>query len=253
MKILSWNVNGIRAVHRKNMTDWLFNESDADVICLQEIKADEPKIPQELISPSGYKGIFNPAQKSGYSGTAIYTKAEPNTVTKVFGKTEIDEEGRFIRVNYDEFAVLNFYIPNGGRDKDQLDSKIEFIHELAEYVEKHKSEPLVLVGDFNIARTEKDLAQPEENQDSVMFKPEERDAIAALINAGLVDTFREFNDKGGHYTWWAYWANSRARNLGWRIDYCFVTEALRSKLGTAGILAEITGSDHCPVFCELEL
>lgn len=252
MKILSWNINGIRAIHKKKMTEWLFNDSGADIICLQEIKAKEDQIPQEIVAPNDYESVFNPAQKPGYSGTAVYTRKTPSEISTEFGMDEIDSEGRFIKLDFPEFSLINLYVLNGGRDTDQLKSKLDFYRLLKKYVEKKAEEPLVIVGDFNIARTKKDLAQPDENENSVMFKPEEREALDELIKAGLIDTFREFNNEAGHYTWWAYWANSRARNLGWRIDYCFITEVLKPNLESAYILPEIMGSDHCPVVCELD-
>jgi exodeoxyribonuclease III len=246
MKILSWNVNGIRAIHEKGFKKWFLQE-EPDILCLQEIKADEDQIPEELKKVFGYLVYFNPAQKKGYSGTAIYTKIKPEKVSTKIGFKQFDEEGRFIRLDFRDFILINFYIPNGGQNKENLDYKLKFYDYLIKYLRKIKNKPIILAGDFNVAHQEIDLARPKENQDSIMFTPKERQQIDKILDLGFIDTFRQFYKEGGSYSWWAYYSFGRQKGLGWRIDYFFVSQSLEKKLKKALILNKVMGSDHCPV------
>jgi exodeoxyribonuclease-3 len=248
--MLSWNVNGIRAIHEKGFKKW-FLEEEPDILCLQEIRADEDQIPRELNKVFGYLAYFNSAQKKGYSGTAIYTKIKPEKVSTKIGFKQFDEEGRFIRLDFRDFILINFYIPNGGQNKEDLDYKLKFYDYLIKYLEKIKNKPIILSGDFNVAHKEIDLAQPKENQDSIMFTPKERQQIDKMSDLGFIDTFRQFYKGGNNYTWWAYYSFARQKGLGWRIDYFFVSKSLENKLKKAFILDKVSGSDHCPVGIEI--
>jgi exodeoxyribonuclease-3 len=248
--MLSWNVNGIRAIHEKGFLKWFLQE-EPDILCLQEIKADEDQIPQELKKVFGYLAYFNSAQKKGYSGTAIYTKIKPEKISTKIGFKQFDEEGRFIRLDFRDFILINFYIPNGGQNKENLDYKLKFYDYLIKYLGKIKNKPIILSGDFNIAHKEIDLAQPKENQDSIMFTPKERQQIDKMSDLGFIDTFRQFHKEGGNYTWWAYYSFAKQKGLGWRIDYFFVSKSLEKKLKKAFILNKVSGSDHCPVGIEV--
>jgi len=194
---------------------------------------------------------FNSAQKKGYSGTAIYTKIKPEKISTKIGFKQFDEEGRFIRLDFRDFILINFYIPNGGQNKENLDYKLKFYDYLIKYLGKIKNKPIILSGDFNIAHKEIDLAQPKENQDSIMFTPKERQQIDKMSDLGFIDTFRQFHKEGGNYTWWAYYSFAKQKGLGWRIDYFFVSKSLEKKLKKAFILNKVSGSDHCPVGIEV--
>jgi len=249
MKIISWNVNGLRAVHRKGFLDWL-KKNKADVVCLQEIKAEADKVPAELQNPAGYFSFYNPAQKPGYSGTAVFTKQKPLKVINKMGLTRFDNEGRILRLDYSNFILINLYLPHGGRGKENLGYKLEAYKYLFGYLGKIKNKPVVLIGDFNVAHREIDLARPKQNQKNIMFTPEERAQIDRLLKSGFVDTFRKFHPNEQKFTWWPYFANARQRNLGWRIDYAFVSGKLSPKLKGAEILTDVMGSDHCPIEIE---
>lgn len=250
MKILSWNVNGIRSVHEKGFLEW-FRKEDADLVCLQEIKAEEEKIPRELKEIAGYKSYFSPAERPGYSGVAIYTKRKPERVEKTLGPDQFDREGRILLLEFSEFLLLNLYIPHGGRKKENLSYKLSVYDTLLAFLEKEKGKPLLVIGDFNIAHKEIDLARPKENEGNVMFTKEEREKLDLLENMGFSDTYRLFETRGGRYTWWPYWANARQRNLGWRIDYAWVSEGMRSSVRGAFIQDSVQGSDHCPIGVEI--
>lgn len=250
MKIISWNVNGIRAVYKKGFLEW-FKHAKADIVCLNEVKAHKNDIPKELLSIKGYYAFFSFAQKKGYSGVAIYTKKKPVRIFYKMGFKKFDSEGRFIRLDYAEFILLALYLPYGGRSKENLDYKLKAYEHLFKYLKKLKGKKVILAGDFNIAHKEIDLARPKQNHNNIMFTPLEREQISKLISLDFEDTFRKFNSKGENYTWWPYFANARERNLGWRIDYVFVSKNLVSKLKKSFIWPEVTGSDHCPVGIEL--
>ena len=250
MKIISWNVNGLRSIYKKGFLDWL-GESGADIVCLQEVRAHQDQLTPDLVKPENYKVCFNPAIKKGYAGTAVYTKKKPLIIEKEMGIKRFDQEGRMLKLKYPEFTLINLYLPHGGRQKENLDYKLEVYQYLLNYLEKIKNENLILLGDFNIAHKEIDLARPKENKNNIMFTPEERKQIDKIIDLGFTDTFRKFHKEEGYYTWWPYFANARERNLGWRIDYAFVTKTLTSKLKEAFILHKVMGSDHCPIGIEI--
>lgn len=250
MKIISWNVNGLRAVYKKNFWDW-FKKTKADIICLQEIKAHPEQLTPELVKPKGYYSYFNPASKKGYSGVAIYTKKEPLKVEYKLGMKRFDQEGRILKLEYPNFTLFNLYLPQGGRQKENMGYKLEVYTHLLNYLKRNKNKKIILIGDFNIAHEEIDLARPKQNQKNTMFTPKERKQIDKIIDLGFTDTFRKFHKQAGQYTWWPWLAKARLRNMGWRIDYVFTSKSLTPKLKNAFILSEVRGSDHCPVGVEM--
>ena len=265
MKLISWNVNGIRAVHKKGLFVPFVQKEKPDVICLQETKAEQG---QAVIDLSGYEEYWNSAEKKGYSGTAIFTKEKPLAVIlglpeKIAEKYGLandgygnpNTEGRVIAAEFSDFFVVTVYTPNAKADL----SRLKLRHEqwdpafLAFLKDLDKKKPVIFCGDLNVAHTEDDLANPKENEGEHGFTKEEREGIDKIIDAGFVDTFRHFTPTGkGYYTWWSNWSNSRARNVGWRIDYVFVSKRLVPKLKSAHILPEVMVSDHCPVGVEFE-
>jgi len=250
MKIISWNINGFRAIYQK---DFLTNLKtiNPDIIGLQEIKAKENQLPANLLRMAGYQLILNPAKRAGYSGTAVYSKKEPKSTNKSLGLDRFDNEGRLIELEFENFNIMNLYLPNGGRQKQDMGYKLKVYDRLFSYIKDKKS--LVLIGDFNIAHQPIDLARPVENKNNTGFTPKEREKIDQLLDLGFVDTFRLFNKEGGNYSFWAYFARARERNIGWRIDYCFVSQDLNENGKEAFILPKVLGSDHCPVGIALEL
>lgn len=246
MRILSWNVNGIRAAQRKGFSDWLKKDSP-DILCVQETKANPRQVTPELRHPYSYKSFWSSAEKKGYSGVAIYVKEKPLNVEYGLGISKFDKEGRMLSVEYPKFILLNLYLPHGARDQSKVPHKLEMYNGLLKYINKLKSrKPIILAGDFNVAHKEVDLARPKNNMKNTMFLPEERKQIDKIMDHGYIDTFRHFNKEPGNYTWWPYFANARKRNLGWRIDYIFVPKSFISKVKDAFILPEVMGSDHCP-------
>lgn len=253
-KLLCWNVNGIRAIYKKGFYD-LFITQNADIICLQETKADEGQFPKELINHNGYYKYFATAQKKGYSGVALFSKLQPQRVETGFGIERFDTEGRIIIAYYDAFILYNIYFPNGKASKERLQYKMEFYDAFLGHAESNrkKGKSIVMCGDVNTAHTEIDLARPKENENVSGFLPQERAWIDTFIAKGYTDTFRLFVKEGGHYSWWDYKTKARERNIGWRIDYFFVSNDLVSKVANAFILNEVEGSDHCPVGIILEM
>jgi exodeoxyribonuclease-3 len=251
MKIISWNVNGLRSVAKHGFREWLI-KSGADIVCLQETKLQAEQVPPELRDVPGYHFYGNYAEKKGYSGVAVYTKEAPKKTESSLGMKQFDDEGRMLRLDYGDFIFIGCYIPHGGREKEKLGYKLEVYSALLKYLSKIKSKNVVIAGDFNVAHTEFDLARPKENKNGIMFTPEEREQIDRLSALGFSDTFRKFHTDGGHYSWWPYYAQARERNLGWRIDYCFASGPLSSKIEKAFILPAVTGSDHCPVGIEIK-
>lgn len=250
MKIISWNVNGVRAVLRKNFLEFLAAE-DPDVLCLQETKASPDDV--EQLWPGAYATFWNVAQKKGYSGTAIFTKLRPLSVTQGLGLEAHDTEGRVLTAEYPDFFLVNVYVPNSKRDLSRLGYRQEWDRDFLRYVRKlERRKPVVFCGDLNVAHTELDLTHPKANVKNHGFTPEERAGFDALVKAGFLDTFREFEKSGGHYTWWAPFADARQRNVGWRIDYFLVSKSLRPWLRKAFIRPEVMGSDHCPVGIEIQ-
>ena len=250
MKIISWNVNGLRAVYKRNFLKWLAN-TNADIVCLQEIKAQPNQLMPSLIKPKDYYSYFNSAIRKGYGGVAVYAREKPLKVERTLGMKRFDQEERILKLEYPDFILINLYLPHGGRQKENLDYKLEVYHYLLDYLKKIKKKGIVLTGDFNISHKEIDLERPKQNQNNIMFTLEERKQIDEIINLGFTDTFRRFYKGGGYYTWWPYSFNARGRNLGWRIDYVFTSKTLTPKLKNAFILNKVTGSDHCPIGIEI--
>ncbi|EHR1402866.1 exodeoxyribonuclease III [Listeria monocytogenes] len=251
MKLISWNVNGLRAAVKKGFLEY-FEEVDADIFCLQETKLQEGQI--ELDLPA-YKDYWNYAVKKGYSGTAIFTKVEPLSVQYGLGVPEHDTEGRVITLEFEEFFMVTVYTPNSQSELKRLDYRMTFEDAILEYVKNlDKTKPVVLCGDLNVAHEEIDLKNPKTNRKNAGFSDEERAKFSAFLDAGFIDSFRYFYpDLTDAYSWWSYRMNARARNTGWRIDYFVVSERLKDKLVDAKIHADVLGSDHCPVELELNL
>ncbi|PDF97890.1 exodeoxyribonuclease III [Listeria monocytogenes] len=251
MRLISWNVNGLRAAVKKGFLEY-FEEVDADIFCLQETKLQEGQI--ELDLPA-YKDYWNYAVKKGYSGTAIFTKAEPLSVQYGLGIPEHDTEGRVITLEFEEFFMVTVYTPNSQAELKRLDYRMTFEDAILEYVKNlDNTKPVVLCGDLNVAHEEIDLKNPKTNRKNAGFSDEERAKFSAFLDAGFIDSFRYFYpDLTDAYSWWSYRMNARARNTGWRIDYFVVSERLKDKLVDAKIHADVLGSDHCPVELELNL
>lgn len=251
MRLISWNVNGLRAAVKKGFLEY-FEEVDADIFCLQETKLQERQI--ELDLPA-YKDYWNYAVKKGYSGTAIFTKVEPLSVQYGLGIPEHDTEGRVITLEFEEFFMVTVYTPNSQAELKRLDYRMTFEDAILEYVKNlDKTKPVVLCGDLNVAHEEIDLKNPKTNRKNAGFSDEERAKFSAFLDAGFIDSFRYFYpDLTDAYSWWSYRMNARARNTGWRIDYFVVSERLKDKLVDAKIHADVLGSDHCPVELELNL
>jgi exodeoxyribonuclease-3 len=252
VKIVSWNVNGIRAALKKGAMDY-FSSAGADVICLQETKA-HPGDVQHVTWPTGYEAFWNSAVKKGYSGTAILTRVKPLKVTSDIGVKDHDTEGRVLTAEFADFYLVNVYQPNSQRGLTRLAYRTEewdpaflaFLRKL-----EKKGKPVVFCGDLNVAHQELDLTNPKTNRRNAGFTDEERDNFSKLLAKGFVDTFREFEKGPGHYTWWSQMMNCRARNIGWRVDYFVASEKLRPALKRAWISPEVMGSDHCPVGLEI--
>ncbi|MFH0739669.1 MAG: exodeoxyribonuclease III [bacterium] len=257
MKIITWNINGIRAVHKKGALKSFVEKESPDILCLQEIKAGTEHIPKDMPYMSQYLSYYNSADKAGYSGVAVYCKEKPLDVDNKIGLAEFDKEGRVLKLKFNPpaggFTLYNFYFVNGGRSQEAFGLKLKAYDHLTAYLKKDldRGEKIILVGDFNVAHTELDIARPKANEKNVGFTKEERQKITNLLEVGFVDTFRIFNKQGGHYTWWRPFANARANNVGWRIDYAFISKNLNPKLKSAFILPSILGSDHCPAGIEL--
>jgi len=247
-RILCWNVNGVRAVRGKGFLEWLAQESP-DILCLQETKAHPEQLDKDLREPPGYYTYWNYPERKGYSGVAIFSREKSIEVRYGLGKTDIELEGRVVIAEYPEFVLLNIYFPNGKKDQERLDYKMHFYDVFLEYADSLTAEgkKLVICGDFNTAHKEIDLARPKENAKVSGFLPEERAWIDEFIAHGFADTFRQFNKEPGQYTWWDMKTGARARNVGWRLDYFFVSESLLPVVAEAFIMPDVTGSDHCPV------
>jgi len=250
MQIISWNVNGIRSVHRKNFLKWM-RKINPDILCLQEIKAQKEQIPEELVKPKGYHAYFNFAERKGYSGVVIYTKKRPLKIEYKLGLKRFDQEGRILKLRYPDFTLINLYFPHGAHDKRNLAYKLKVYNYFINYLKKIQDKNIILTGDFNIAHEEIDLARPKDNKDNIMFTLKERRQIDRIIKLGFIDTFRKFNKKEGNYTWWPYRFNAKEKNLGWRLDYVFVSKTIISKVKKGFILNKVIFSDHCPVGIEI--
>ena len=246
MKIVSWNVNGIRAVYKKNFLDWFIKEN-ADIVCLQETKADESQFPKELKEIEGYNFYCASAVRKGYSGVAVWSKIKPSAVRAGIENEIFDAEGRVLKLEFDKFVLFNIYFPNGGASTERLKYKLDFYDYFLEYLRKYQSKTVIICGDYNTARYPVDLARPKENEKVSGFLPEERLRLDELEKLGFTDTFRHFNSEPDNYTWWDYKTNARSRNVGWRIDYFYISNNAVKDLNSASIKSAVTGSDHCPV------
>ena len=251
MKLISWNVNGLRAGVQKGFKEF-FDEIDADAFCLQETKLQEGQID---FSPEGYYAYWNYAEKKGYSGTAIFTKREPMSVSYGIGVEAHDHEGRVITLEYPDYYLITVYVPNSQDDLRRLSYRMEWEDAFLAYIQKlEENKPVIFCGDLNVAHKEIDLKNPSSNHHNAGFTDEERGKMSAMLNAGHLDTFRYFYPSTADiYSWWSYRFKSRERNAGWRIDYFIVSESLKDKLKDAKIHTEVFGSDHCPVELEIDL
>ncbi|MDZ7292835.1 MAG: exodeoxyribonuclease III [candidate division KSB1 bacterium] len=249
MKFISWNVNGIRAVIKKGLLEFI-EQADPEILCLQETKAHPEQV--DFVLPD-YRQYWNVAKKKGYAGTAIFTKIKPLGVSNDMAIAEHDQEGRVITMEFPDYFLVNVYTPNAKRDLSRLEYRVRWDADFLAYVKNlERKKPVIFCGDLNVAHTEIDLANPKANVGNHGFTPEERAGFSNFIKAGFIDTFREFHKAGGYYTWWSLMNNARQRNIGWRIDYFCISSALRPRLKEAFILPEVTGSDHCPVGMILE-
>lgn len=252
MKLISWNVNGLRSILAKEELFSTFAKTiKPDVLCLQETKT----VDKVDVSLPGYSEFWNHAKKAGYAGTAIFSRIKPLQVTSGIGIPKHDEEGRVLTAEFDAFYLVNVYVPNSKRDLSRLPYRQkEWDVDFLKYLKGlEKKKPVVFCGDLNVAHQEIDLTYPKANVKNHGFTPEERAGFDHLIKAGFIDTFREFEKGGGHYTWWSRFANCRARNIGWRIDYFLISQTFRPRLKKAWILKDVMGSDHCPVGIELDV
>ena len=251
MKIISYNVNGIRAAINKGFIDWLY-ETNVDVICIQEIKANKEQVQTNLLEKIGYHNYWFSAQKKGYSGVAIFSRIKPKKVIYGTKINHIDFEGRVIQVDYDNFSVISLYLPSG-TNINRLEYKFKFMKDFQKYIDdlKTKYPKLVICGDYNICHKEIDIHDPVRNKNVSGFLPEERRWLDKFINSGFIDSFRHLNLEPHNYSWWSYRANSRVNNKGWRIDYALVTESLKKNIKNSFILNSVKHSDHCPIGIEL--
>lgn len=255
MKIISWNVNGLRANVKKGGLDWLVNESP-DIFCLQETKASPEQLPEEIKNVPGYHSYFDiPKQKKGYSGVAIYSKVKPESVEYIMGIPELDDEGRLIAAYYKGFVLLNVYFPNGGGGPERLDYKMRFYDAFLKYIDslRKKGYEVIFCGDVNTAHTEKDIARAKENANHTGFLPSERAWIDTVLSRGYSDIWRKLHPDKIQYSWWDMKSFARDRNIGWRIDYFFISEGLVGKVRRAVIRDEVLGSDHCPISLDIAL
>ena len=251
MNLISWNVNGLRAIYKKGFESF-FKEIDADIFSIQETKMQEGQLDVNL---EGYINYFNYAERKGYSGTAIFSKIEPKNVTYGIGKEEHDTEGRVITLEFEKFFFVNCYTPNSGRELARLEYRMEWEDDFKLYLKKlDKIKPVVLCGDLNVAHKEIDLKNPKTNRNNAGFTDEERDKMTKLQEAGFIDTYRYlYPEKEGAYTWWSYMGHAREKNIGWRIDYFLVSDRIKKNIKEANIYENIQGSDHCPVGLKIDI
>ena len=254
VKLVSWNVNGIRAVSKKEEFWKWFDDTDADIINFQEVRATQKQIPKKLVEIDGFHKFYNEAEKKGYSGVGTFSKIKPVNITKGLGIEELDREGRVLKIEYSDFILFNIYFPNSGQDGKRLDFKIAFCNALLEeLVElKNMGKNIVITGDYNIAHHPIDVYNPKNCEGKSGYLPEERAWLDELEEAGFVDTFRMFDKGEGNFSWWSYRFKARERNSGWRLDYFYVNEEIKDNVVSAEILSDIYGSDHCPVTLELK-
>lgn len=253
MKIISYNVNGLRAAIKKGFLEWLEKENP-DIICIQETKMQEDQVDKLAFETLGYKQYWNMAEKKGYSGVGILTRLKPEYFSTGMGIPKYDREGRVIRLDFHDFTLINSYFPSGSSGDERQDFKMDYLADMQVFINNLKKEKkkIVLCGDYNICHKAIDINHPERHKKSSGFLPEEREWMDAFLGNGFVDSFRVFDTGPDKYSWWSYRANSRAKNLGWRIDYHMITENLSPNLVNAGILPDVSHSDHCPVWIELK-
>ena len=252
MRIITWNVNGFKSILQKGFIEFVEKENP-DMLCLQEIRTRDFQLPLRL-TLKGYDVYSSLAiERKGLWGVATLSKLKPLKIHRELGFERFDKEGRFLRLDFANFILINIYMPHGGRDKKNLDYKLASYDFLLRYLKRLINENVIIAGDFNVARSEIDLARPKENRNNIMFTPAERAKLNAIVELGFIDAFRFFCKEPGHYTWFPYFGNARERNLGWRIDYVFVSPSLKGKLRRAFILRDVTGSDHCPMGIEIEM
>ena len=268
MKIITWNINGIRSiigqnpsrrydkVTKENKLFAYLEKEDPDILCMQETKAFPDQIDEDKRSPEGYEAFYNSCSfKKGYSGVGVYTKIKPQEVHNGFGIEKYDREGRVIQMDFGDFVLFNVYFPKGYADHERLDYKLDFYDDFFKYVDtiRAKGREVIISGDYNTAHKEIDLARPKQNTGTSGFIPVERERLDRLVETGWVDTFRMFTEEGGHYTWWSQRGRARENNVGWRIDYHFATEKIAGKIKDAYQQPEQAGSDHCPVVIKLDI
>jgi len=253
MKLISYNLNGIRAAVKKGLDEWI-KKTKYDIYCFQETKAQEDQVDLSWAAKLKYNAYWFSAEKKGYSGVMVLSKKEPNKVTYGMGKKKFDTEGRCILLDYADFSVLNVYFPSGSSGDHRQEMKIAFLKVFLPYVKKLVKERtnLIICGDYNIAHTEIDIHNPKSNKNSSGFLPEEREWLTKFFKAGFIDTFRHFNKEPHNYSWWSFRANARANNKGWRIDYISASDAMENRLKKASILPEVKHSDHCPLYLEFK-
>ena len=254
VKILSYNVNGIRAALRKDFASWL-KTTNADIVCLQEIKANVEQFDESVFTDLGYDCYWNSAKKKGYSGVAILSKTKPKHVEYGCGIAEIDFEGRVLRADFDGFSVMSAYFPSGSSGDIRQAFKMKFLSQFQNYINEVKKDfpKLIISGDYNICHRAIDIHNPQRNKNTSGFLPEEREWMNVFITSGFIDSFRHLNPEPHNYSWWSYRANARAKNLGWRIDYNMISENLLPNLSRSAILSQARHSDHCPVLVEMDL
>lgn len=252
MKLISWNVNGLRAVMKKIDINTYVQETAADILCLQETKVQDGQV---SLQPEGYHAYWNYAVKKGYSGTAVFSKEKPLHVFYGLGIDDHDQEGRVITLEFENVFVVNCYTPNAKRGLERIDYRLQWEADFKDYLQKlDRKKPVILCGDLNVAHREIDLKNPKANRKNAGFSEQEREAFSALLNAGFTDSFRYlYPDQEGAYSWWSYRTNAREKNIGWRLDYVIVSDRLKQRISQAAICADIMGSDHCPVEMTLDL
>ncbi|AQS46157.1 MULTISPECIES: exodeoxyribonuclease III [Bacillus amyloliquefaciens group] len=252
MKLISWNVNGLRAVMKKIDINTYVQETEADILCLQETKVQDGQVSLQL---EGYHGYWNYAVKKGYSGTAVFSKEKPLHVFYGLGIDDHDQEGRVITLEFENVFVVNCYTPNAKRGLERIDYRLQWEADFKDYLKKlDRKKPVILCGDLNVAHREIDLKNPKANRKNAGFSDQEREAFSALLNTGFTDSFRYlYPDREGAYSWWSYRTNAREKNIGWRLDYVIVSDRLKPRISQAAICADIMGSDHCPVEMTVDL